>query len=114
MKFAAHVLALVPVVSTVAVQHAHGEPGLEDHLGGSLAGVAGGHEHRVAQRPSVCRQTLDAVSFDASSERARATARFVRRGDRLVEMLVIGDAKAFTTDTGREAIETFFTSMRID
>jgi hypothetical protein len=76
---------------------------------GATTGTRGTATMRTASR-----EALSAVSFDAASDRVRATARFARRGDRLVEMLVIGDAKTFATDSGREAIETFFTSMRID
>ena len=81
---------------------------LQDDVGATSA------THGTSTVRTANREALAAVSFDASSERVKATARFVRRDDRLVEMLVIGDAKAFATDAGREAIETFVTSLRID
>lgn len=81
---------------------------LKDDIGAATA-TTGSATVRTANRDA-----LDAVTFDVASERGRASARFVRRGDRLVEMVVIGDAKTFASDRGREAVDTFFTSMRID
>jgi hypothetical protein len=85
---------------------------LEAKLQGDVGATSG--TRGTATLRSAARDALTAVSFQAAGERGVATARFVRRGDRLVEMLVIGDAKAFASDTGREAIDTFFTSMRLD
>ena len=64
------------------------------------------------------RGELVATSFDADGQRdgkpLRATARFVQRQGRLVEILVIGPADALSTGSGRQAVETFLTSLRLD
>ena len=56
--------------------------------------------------------------FDAEGRRdgksLRATARFVERDGRLVEILVLGPSDVLSTDGGRQAIETFMTSLRLD
>ena len=56
--------------------------------------------------------------FDAEGRRdgraLRATARFVERDGRLVEILVLGPSDVLSTDGGRQAVETFMTSLRLD
>lgn len=47
-------------------------------------------------------------------ERWRAAARFAERRDHLVEALVIGPADALDRPSGRQAVETFLTSLRLD
>ncbi len=44
----------------------------------------------------------------------RAQARFVERKKRLVEIVVIGPADELAKSSGRQAVETFFTSLRLD
>ncbi len=57
-------------------------------------------------------------SFEADGRRdgkaMRATARFAERRGRLVEILVVGPVDALATDSGRQAIETFMSSLRLD
>ncbi len=61
---------------------------------------------------------LEADTFEAhgtAGGRSWATrARFVERDRHLVEILVIGPADTLATATGRQAVETFFTSLRLD
>lgn len=67
---------------------------------------------------SVDHVELPATTFDADGERGgkalRATARFVARRGHLVEIVVVGPVAALAKDSGRQAVETFFTSLRLD
>ena len=64
------------------------------------------------------RSEIAARSFDAEGRRdgkaLRVTARFAEHRGRLVEILVIGPADVLATDSGRQAVETFVTSLRLD
>ena len=64
------------------------------------------------------RAELAADTFDAEGMRGdkalRATARFAERPHRLVEILVIGPAAEMSTSRGKQAIETFLASVRLD
>ena len=61
---------------------------------------------------------IAATTFDAEGQRDgkafRASARFVERDRHLVEIVVVGPAANLANDSGRQAIETFFTSLRLD
>ena len=61
---------------------------------------------------------LAATTFAAEGQRDgkaySASARFVERRGRLVEIVVVGPAAALDKDSGRQAVETFFTSLRLD
>ncbi|MEO8938076.1 MAG: hypothetical protein ABI277_13625 [Burkholderiaceae bacterium] len=64
------------------------------------------------------RQPLVATTFEADGKHdgkaLHATARFVQRQGRLIEILVIGPADVLATGSGRQAVETFVTSLRLD
>lgn len=64
------------------------------------------------------RQPLAATTFEADGEHdgksLHATARFVQRQGRLIELLVIGPADELATGSGSQAVETFVTSLRLD
>ena len=64
------------------------------------------------------RTELAATTFEARGQRAgksySALARFVERRGRLVEIVVVGPTDALGKDSGRQAVETFFTSLRLD
>ena len=64
------------------------------------------------------RSRIAATSFDASGERGgqrlRAVARFAMRDRRVVEILVVGTAEAMAGRNGAQALDTFFTSVRLD
>jgi hypothetical protein len=61
---------------------------------------------------------LTADTFDADGtvdgKPERASARFMERRGRLVEILVIGPLDELDSPSGRQAVETFFTSLRLD
>lgn len=59
---------------------------------------------------------IPADTFDAEGgpRPLHAAARFAERRGYLVEILVVGPADELSTDTGKEAVETFFTSLRLD
>ncbi len=81
------------------------------------AGASEGRRGRVALH-AADRGAIDGETFDAEGRRdgraLRASARFAERRGRLVEILVIGPADALSTDNGRQAVETFLTSLRLD
>ena len=58
------------------------------------------------------------MTFEAEgqrdSQRLKVVARFVQRQGREIEILVIGPADVLASDSGRQAVETFFTSLRLD
>jgi hypothetical protein len=64
------------------------------------------------------RSEIAADTFDAEGSRGgkalRASARFAERHGYLVEMLVIGPVDVLSTGSGRQAVETFLTSLRLD
>jgi len=61
---------------------------------------------------------IAATTFDAEGRRDgkafTASARFAERDRHLVEIVVVGPTAALTNDSGKQAIETFFTSLRLD
>ena len=80
---------------------------------GAASGASG-----KATLHSADRADIEAVTFEAEgqhgSERLKVVARFVRRRDREIEILVIGPADVLASNSGREAVETFLTSLRLD
>lgn len=61
---------------------------------------------------------LAGVAFEAEGrhgdQAVAAVARFVRRRDRSIEILVLGPGSRLASAEGRQAVETFLTSLRID
>lgn len=68
---------------------------------------------RAADRSEFAADTFD-VEGRQGGQALRASARFVERGRQLIEIVVIGPAEALDTPTGRQAVETFVTSLRLD
>ena len=72
---------------------------------------------RVAIR-AVDRSEIAGDSFEADGARGgkplRVVARFAERRGHLVEILVIGPVDVLSTGSGRQAVETFITSLRLD
>lgn len=64
------------------------------------------------------RTSLDAATFEAQGQqgdkRLKVVARFVRRRDREIEILVLGPPDVLESASGRQAVETFLTSLRLD
>ncbi len=64
------------------------------------------------------RAAVPAEAFEAEgsrgTERWRAAARFAVRRGRVVEAVVIGPADDLVKPTGRQSVETFLTSLRLD
>ena len=92
------------------------EAKLLDDVGAS-AGRSGGMTLHAA-RTSVRGIEIEAATFEAAGQRDNkrlsVTARFVQRQNREIEILVIGPTDALTSNSGRLAVETFFTSLRLD
>ena len=88
------------------------ETKLLDDVGAS-SGRSGNVTLHAADRTDV-----EAVTFEAEgqrdSQRLKVVARFVQRQGREIEILVIGPADVLASDSGRQAVETFFTSLRLD
>ena len=80
-------------------------------------GATEGRRARVVMR-AADRSEVPADSFEAAGSRGgkalQATARFAQRQGRMVEILVIGPTDALSSDSGRQAVETFLTSLRLD
>ena len=80
-------------------------------------GATDGRRGRASIR-SADRSEIVADTFEADGSRAgkplHVSARFAERRGYLVEMLVIGPADVLSTPSGRQAIETFVTSLRLD
>lgn len=80
-------------------------------------GAPDGRDGSVTLR-AADRTGLEAATFEAEGQqggrRLKVVARFVRRRDREIEILVLGPADALASDTGRQAVETFLTSLRLD
>ena len=72
----------------------------------------------VVELRSADRAPIAGESFEAEGRRGdqplRTIARFAQRRDHLVEVLVIGSVDTMATDSGRQAVETFLTSLRLD
>lgn len=80
---------------------------------GSTAARRGRTVMRTATRDEVGADTFDADGT-RDGKVLHASARFIERRGRLVEILVIGPADLLATDSGRQAIDTFMTSLRLD
>jgi hypothetical protein len=80
-------------------------------------GAAAGRRGRVTLHLAD-RQELEADTFEAEGQsgatRLKASARFVERQGRLIEILVIGPEGELSKNSGKQVIETFFTSVRLD
>ena len=77
------------------------------------AGATEGRRGHAAVRTADHRDTT-ADTLEAAGPRRTATARFVRRSGRLVEIVVVGPTDTLSTDRGRQAVETFMSSVRLD
>jgi hypothetical protein len=80
---------------------------------GASSGRRGTVTLHAADRSDIPADTFDA---DADGDRRplHATARFAERRGYLVEILVVGPADVLSTAAGRQAVETFVTSVRLD
>ena len=111
VTFAVGAFELAPGGDAAAAQATFERKLLDD------VGASEGRRAPVAMR-AADRTELAAEAFDAEGHRdgtaLRATARFVERKGRLVEILVIGPADALATGSGRQAVETFMSSLRLD
>jgi hypothetical protein len=80
-------------------------------------GVTEGRRGRIdlhaADRSEFVADTLDADGMQGGRH-LRASARFVERQRRLIEVLVIGPDDELSKGSGKQAVETFFTSLRFD
>ncbi len=67
---------------------------------------------------AVDRTDIEAATFEAEGQRdarsSRVVARFVQRRGREIEIIVIGPSDVLASKSGRQAVETFFTSLRLD
>ena len=74
--------------------------------------------HGTVVLHAVDRTDLVATTFAAEGQRDgkpySAAARFVERRGRLIEIVVVGPTAALDKDSGKQAVETFFTSLRLD
>ena len=111
VTFAIGALDLLPG-SDAALARGMFEKKLLDDVGAS-AGRSASVTLRAADRTDI-----EAATFEADGERDRqrvsTAARFVRRPGREIEILVIGPTDALASKSGRQAVETFFTSLRLD
>ena len=80
---------------------------------GAAAGRRGAIQLRAADRSEIRADTLDADGVHEGRPFS-ASARLALRHDRLVEILVVGPTADLSKDSGRQAVETFFTSLRLD
>ena len=111
VTFAVGAFLLLPGSDAAAAQATFERKLLDDvgaHDGRRVRAVV-----RTADRAEVAAERFD-VDGIRDGKRLRAEARFVQRRGRLVEILVIGPADLLATDSGRQAIETFVTSLRLD
>ncbi len=64
------------------------------------------------------RRNIEAATFEAEGQRdgkrLKVIARFVEHQGREIEILVIGPSDLLTGSAGRQAVETFMTSLRLD
>jgi hypothetical protein len=85
-----------------------------------LLSDVGAETARTAPAPlrAADRSAVDATRFEAEGVRdgksLRVEARLAERGGRMIEVLVIGSSDTLESDVGRQAAETFFTSVRLD
>ncbi len=88
------------------------ETKLLDDVGAS-AGRSGSVTLHAADRTGI-----EAATFEAEGQRdgrrLKVIARFVQRQGREIEILVIGPADVLASASGHQAVETFFTSLRLD
>ena len=89
---------------------------LKDALMANLAASAD-NERSVMLKTSD-RVAIAALAVDAhgvrGSDAVRMSARFMRHGGQLIEAVVIGPEDVLARPAGREAIDTFLTSLRFD
>lgn len=80
-------------------------------------GATAGQRGRVTIH-AADRSAIEADTFDAEGSHGgkalRVSARFVERRGHLVEILVIGPLDVLSTASGRQAVDTFMTSLRLD
>ncbi len=88
------------------------ETKLLDDVGAS-AGRSGSVTLHAADR-----HDIDAATFEAEGQRdgkrLKVVARFAERQGREIEILVIGPSDVLAGNSGRQAVETFMTSLRLD
>ena len=111
VRFAITVFELLPG-SDVAAARETLERKLVDDVGATDV-RRGRVTMHAADRSDIAASTFT-VEGSRSGEVLEATARFIDRRDRLVEMLVIGPADRLHDADGRQQLETFFSSMRLD
>lgn len=80
---------------------------------GATDGRRGTASIRAADRSEIVADTFEADGSHGGKA-LRVSARFAERRGYLVEILVIGPAEDLSTASGRQAIETFVTSLRLD
>lgn len=80
---------------------------------GAKAGRSTTIELRATDRTPIA-ATLFEAEGETPSGRHRVVARFAERKGRLVEILVVAPEKVAEGATARQAIETFFASVRLD
>lgn len=111
VTFAIGAFELLPGADEKAVRQTFQKKLLDD------VGAASGRSGRVTLH-AADRTEVEAESFEAEglreNKRFDAVARFVKRKGREIEIVVIGPAKVLESNSGRQAIETFFTSLRLD
>jgi hypothetical protein len=89
---------------------------LEKKLLDDVGATAGRRDRttlRAADRSAIAAETFEAEGVQ-DGKPLKADARFTERDGRLIEILVVGPADVWSKDSGRQAIETFFTSVRLD
>ena len=96
----------------VAEARATFERKLLDDVGAS-DGRRGRVSIRAADRSEIVADTFDADGTH-DGRALKVSARFAERRGHLVEILVIGPADVLSTGSGRQAVETFLTSLRLD
>ena len=115
VTFAIGAFTLLPGSDPKSARHTF-EAKLLDDVGAS-AGRSGSVTLHAA-RTSVRGTDIEAATFEAQgqreSRRLSVAARFVQRQDREIEILVIGPTDVLASNSGRQAVETFFTSLRLD
>ena len=102
----------LPPGADVAEARATFERKLLDDVG-ATAGRRGRATIHAADRSEIAADTFEADGSQGGKA-LRVSARFAKRHGQLVEILVIGPADVLSTGSGRQAIETFLTSLRLD
>ena len=80
-------------------------------------GASAGRSGRVTLH-ATDRHDIEAATFEAEGQRdgkrLKVVARFAERQGREIEILVIGPSELLNSNAGRQAVETFMTSLRLD